>query len=608
MKHIKKSSIYLGTLFLFCCLAAFGLTPNKGNAENISVEAQSISWEITEDGVLRISGEGIIPNDFHPWEEDRANLQKITGIIFDEGITGIGSYVIRNLSNVSNISFPSTLKEIGANNFFGINKLQALVFPNALERIGYSFINCQSLKQIAFPENIKSIDGFVNCDSLKEIYIPASAEHVWDLTKNSSLEKIEVDPRNKSYVSEDGILFEINSHDKGDRTLRVYPAGRPDEKYIVPDNVTGVYGFSEAINLKEVVLPEGVVSIGEFDNCKNLERINIPSTVRWISTYTFSGCMSLKNITILSGVEDIGEYAFEKCPIKSVIIPDSVTYIGSHAFDASTIICCTKDSAAEKYAKYNGHNILYIDNHSHVYESPDSEKQLKQWEKASAEFLEFIIKHINDDKSTFTHFVGIMVDGEHVSPDNYTAEPGSLILRLKASYLETLSPGEHTLKAIFDDGDIEIPFLVDTEKAIDYTKFDDVAVPTDTFTFKKVWQGDHEDSIDFTLYQADGSVYHHGFDKRVVSKTEWRYNAYFSAPATCYVIEKPVPGYQIKYVNVGVYADITDRCCDGGTIINKKIPKTGDAADFALWAGIIALGVVGLTTTIILTKRKKAHK
>ena len=422
----------------------------------------------------------------------------------------------------------------------------------------------------------------------------------------------------------------------------------------------------------------------------------------------------------------------------------------------------------------------HIDNFSQIYDYSGSEEQLPQWDIASDDFLEFIIKRINDDESTFTHFVGVMIDDQYVAPENYTALPGSLILRLKTSYLETLASGGHMLKAIFDDGAIEIPFSISsaevsvtptitpvvtttvapeltttptampepteeptvtpiatlepmaeptptpeatsnpTEKPtamptaeaistpeianyylssgtgqryqlfsgqaisftvkrgnndektfslfstafvdgrelkreeeyeigsgsliitmnpafldtlnvgnhvlkavfidgsievpftvsgkIDSTKFDDVAILNDTFTFKKIWQGDHEDSIDFTLYKADGSIYHHGFDKRVISKTEWRYNAYFSAPAACYVIEKPVPGYQIKYVNVGVYADVTDRCCDGGTIINKKVPKTGDAANFALWAGIIALGVIGLTTTVIQTKRKKEHK
>ena len=144
---------------------------------------------------------------------------------------------------------------------------------------------------------------------------------------------------------------------------------------------------------------------------------------------------------------------------------------------------------------------------------------------------------------------------------------------------------------------------------IDPAKFDDVAVPSDSFTFKKVWQGDSEKSIDFTLYRQDGTVYHHGFDKKVDSNREWRYNAWFSEPAACYVIEKPIPGYQTKYVNVGVYEHVTDRCCDGGTIINKKIPKTGDEANPVLWAGMMLAGIAGLTATIVVTrKRGKAGK
>ena len=209
----------------------------------------------------------------------------------------------------------------------------------------------------------------------------------------------------------------------------------------------------------------------------------------------------------------------------------------------------------------------------------------------------------------FVHFTGLELDGETVGEHQYTAAAGSVNISLKASYLETLAAGGHTLKAIFTNGEAETEFTVkEAAKPIDPTKYEDVAVPSRTFTFKKVWQGDREESIDFTLYHADGSVYHHGFDKDAISRTEWRYTAFFTAPAACYVIEKPVPGYQIKYVNVGVYADVTDRCCDGGTIINKKVPKTGDASDFTLWAGIIALGIVGLATTVILTKRKKAQR
>ncbi len=80
------------------------------------------------------------------------------------------------------------------------------------------------------------------------------------------------------------------------------------------------------------------------------------------------------------------------------------------------------------------------------------------------------------------------------------------------------------------------------------------------------------------------------------------------AAAACYVIEEPVEGYITRYENVGVYADITDRCCDGGTIVNKKIPKTGDSAPLALWAGMIALGAAGLSAARAMGRRGKAGK
>ena len=231
------------------------------------------------------------------------------------------------------------------------------------------------------------------------------------------------------------------------------------------------------------------------------------------------------------------------------------------------------------------------------------------WTKGSAEGLEFTVTGSPDDANTFARFTGLEMDGNAVAKEAYTAAKGSVIISLKASYLETLPEGAHTLKAVFADGSAEAAFTVSAAaKPVDPTKFDDVAVPSDSFTFRKVWMGDTEKSIDFTLYKADGTVYHHGFDKKVVNNREWRYNAWFSSPAACYVIEKPIPGYQTKYVNVGVYAHVTDRCCDGGTIINKKIPKTGDESNPVLWAGLTLAGIAGLTALVLVKKRGKNGK
>ncbi len=67
------------------------------------------------------------------------------------------------------------------------------------------------------------------------------------------------------------------------------------------------------------------------------------------------------------------------------------------------------------------------------------------------------------------------------------------------------------------------------------------------------------------------------------------------------------PGYQTRYENVGVYASITDRCCDGGTIVNYRVPKTGDEAPVWLWLGCAAAGLMVMTLALRNGKRKKAH-
>ena len=45
------------------------------------------------------------------------------------------------------------------------------------------------------------------------------------------------------------------------------------------------------------------------------------------------------------------------------------------------------------------------------------------------------------------------MDGAEVDASSYSAEAGSVVVTLSASYLGTLSAGNHTITAAFDDGD-----------------------------------------------------------------------------------------------------------------------------------------------------------
>lgn len=115
------------------------------------------------------------------------------------------------------------------------------------------------------------------------------------------------------------------------------------------------------------------------------------------------------------------------------------------------------------------------------------------------------------------------------------------------------------------------------------------------FIFHKVWSGDHEDSIDWTMYNPDGTTKESNFIQYVVSEDYWRYQAtFYSNVDGCYVIENPPDGYIAYYENIGEYADVTDRCYNGGTIINVKVPQTGDSAPIAVYYMLVVLSMIGL--------------
>ena len=74
------------------------------------------------------------------------------------------------------------------------------------------------------------------------------------------------------------------------------------------------------------------------------------------------------------------------------------------------------------------------------------------------------VKHRGDDTGTFRKFLGIEMDNQMVSPAYYLASPGSVVIDLKPSYLNTLSAGSHTIRVIFTDGYVDSSFTVTTEK------------------------------------------------------------------------------------------------------------------------------------------------
>ena len=60
----------------------------------------------------------------------------------------------------------------------------------------------------------------------------------------------------------------------------------------------------------------------------------------------------------------------------------------------------------------------------------------------------------------FSKFTGVKVDGNLIDKSNYTAKEGSTIITLKASYLNTLSAGNHTVEILWTDGSASTTFTI----------------------------------------------------------------------------------------------------------------------------------------------------
>lgn len=124
---------------------------------------------------------------------------------------------------------------------------------------------------------------------------------------------------------EDGVLY------SADRSRLIY-CFEEKNSFVVPQSVTVIepYAFCLQSSLKDVVLHEGIVSIGDaaFMGCGALEEIVVPERVREIPCDCFDGCVSLCRVILPEGLEGIGNCAFRQCKaLEHIHLPEALKYV-----------------------------------------------------------------------------------------------------------------------------------------------------------------------------------------------------------------------------------------------------------------------------------------
>ena len=99
----------------------------------------------------------------------------------------------------------------------------------------------------------------------------------------------------------------------------------------------GNMAFNNDENIQSVQFPNGsnLQSIGEkaFNECKNMEFFEIPSTVSSIGSYAFYNNEKMESFTIPENVTIIEEHTFSQCSsLKTIVLHDKLTHINDAAF------------------------------------------------------------------------------------------------------------------------------------------------------------------------------------------------------------------------------------------------------------------------------------
>ena len=100
---------------------------DKDKLQSCGIEENTVFWELDQDGVLKISGQGEMQNWENetevPWSEQRQEIKKVE---ITEGVTSVGGYAFSNCVNAAEIVIPDSVQEIGEYAFFNCNGLSSV--------------------------------------------------------------------------------------------------------------------------------------------------------------------------------------------------------------------------------------------------------------------------------------------------------------------------------------------------------------------------------------------------------------------------------------------------------------------------------------------------
>ena len=343
------------------------------NVTNSGIVGDGLTWTFSGDsGLLTVSGSGAIPdweNEELPWYRFR---ERITTLEIFEGVTSIGMGAFSDLVYLTSVTIHEGVTRIAEGAFYGCQSLSNVTIPDSVTSIGwdaftetaYYFDNdnwtdgllyigswliaadkdittaqirtgtigiapgvfeyCRNLTEVTIPDTVVSIgdDAFFECDALTKVSIPEGVTAIgeWTFGDCDALEEVTI-PGTVTSIGESAFAYcgSLNGIE-------------------IPNSVTeiGNFAFDQCGSLTDISLPDSVTRIGqgafnETGYCN--DSANWSGRLLYLGKWLIGSTWDIETARIRTGTKGIAGGAFtDRGSLRSVTIPDSVTYIGAEAF------------------------------------------------------------------------------------------------------------------------------------------------------------------------------------------------------------------------------------------------------------------------------------
>lgn len=126
---------------------------------------ENVSWTLSKDGVLTLSGTGAVDSyagGKPPWRFDQYGFgwaDRITSIVVEPGITALGASCFQDLYKLKSVSLPDTLTDLAEFTFSTSGDGMEISLPDSVTHIGSGCFQYASISRLTLGKNTASYAG-----------------------------------------------------------------------------------------------------------------------------------------------------------------------------------------------------------------------------------------------------------------------------------------------------------------------------------------------------------------------------------------------------------------------------------------------------------------